>query len=233
MSDAMKKTDVLRALARDLPRVCAVIGGGGKTTLVLALGAYLAARGRRVVITTTTHMGWRSDVVSPQSPEELNGQIRPGRAVLAGLPGEAAHKMTGIPAGWYGALQADHILVEADGSRRRPLKFHRAYEPVVPEDTGLVIQVAGLSALDRPAGEALHCWEQSGIPADQIVDEHCVAALLRRGFHRAAGASVCGLALLNQADTPELAARGGEIARLLRAEGFEAVVTALKEETEG
>lgn len=227
----MKKLDVLAALAWDLPRVCAVIGGGGKTSLVFALGEYLVARGRRVVITTTTHMGWRPDVVSPQSPEELNGRLRPGRVVLAGRPGEAAHKMVGISTAWYGRLEADHILVEADGSRCHPLKYHRSYEPVVPEGTGLVVQVAGLSALGRPAGEVLHCWEQSGIPAEQIVDEDCIVRLLRRGFE-AAEAPARKLALLNQADTPELAARGEQTARLLGAEGIEGMVTALKEVAE-
>ena len=227
----MKKLDALSALAREMPRVCAVIGGGGKTTLVFAMGRYLAACGRRVVITTTTHMGWRSDVVSPQSPEELNAHLNAEQMVLAGLPGGAAHKMRGIPVDWYGQLETDHILVEADGSRRHPLKFHRSYEPVVPEDAGLVIQVAGLSALGRPASEVLHCWEQSGIPADRIVDETCIAGLLRRGF-AAAGTPAWRIALLNQADTPELAARGEVIAGLLRAEGIETLITALKEEME-
>lgn len=227
----MNKLDALDALARDLPRVCAVIGGGGKTSLVFALGEFLAAQGRRVVITTTTHMGWRPDVVSPQSPEELNGRLRPGRVVLAGRPGEAAHKMVGIPTAWYGQFGADHILVEADGSRCHPLKYHRSNEPMVPEGAGLVVQVAGLSALDRPAGEVLHCWEWSGVPADRIVDEDCVVRLLRRGFE-AAEAPARKLVLLNQADTPELAARGEEITRLLGSEGIEGMVTALKEVAE-
>lgn len=227
----MRKLDALSALAGNMPRVCAVIGGGGKTTLVFALGGYLSDQGQRVVITTTTHMGWRSDVVSPQSPEELNAHLSSEQMVLAGMPGGAAHKMVGIPVDWYERLEADHILVEADGSRRHPLKFHRPYEPVVPEEAGLVLQVAGLTALGRPAAEVLHCWERSGIPAGQIVDEACIAGLLRRGF-TAAGTPARRIALLNQADTPELTARGEVIAGLLRAEGIETMITALKEETE-
>ena len=39
------------------PEVVAVVGAGGKTTLVYRLAAEARALGRRVLVTTTTHMG--------------------------------------------------------------------------------------------------------------------------------------------------------------------------------
>ncbi|MBR1781004.1 MAG: putative selenium-dependent hydroxylase accessory protein YqeC [Oscillospiraceae bacterium] len=223
----MRRDELLEMLAEGAPRVTALIGGGGKTTLLFALGDFMARRGKRVVLTTTTHLGYAAQAVSPASPAELNGAIRPGKALLAAYPDGARHKMTGIPLEWYSALQVDHILVEADGSRCRPLKVHRAFEPVLPPDTGLLVQVAGLSALGRPAGEAVHCYDIVGLSPEAPVDEETVAALLERGFGKA-GFSGPKLALLNQADTPELVRRGENIAAALAQRGFPAALTCLK-----
>lgn len=223
----MNRLELLGRLAPELPRVTALMGGGGKTTLLFALGAYLAGAGKRALLTTTTHLGWRPEALAPKDVEALNERLLPGKAVLAGYPG--GHKLTGIPVEWYPCLSADQIIAEADGSRGRPLKFHRSFEPAVPEGTGLLIQLAGLSALGRPVGEVLHGWEEGGFDPEQTVDEALVAALLIRGF-AAAGFEGRRLALLNQADIPALAKRGGEIAERLRQNGIEAWVVRLKED---
>ena len=81
----MKRAELLERLYLRLPRVTALIGGGGKTTLLSALGETCARRGERVLLTTTTHLGWMPEAVCPDSVENLNRQLVPGRAVLAGL----------------------------------------------------------------------------------------------------------------------------------------------------
>lgn len=53
----------------------------------------------------------------------------------------------------------DHILVEADGSRRHPLKAHRPFEPVISPATSLTVCLAGLSGLGRRPEEVCHCPE--------------------------------------------------------------------------
>ena len=45
------------------------------------------------------------------------------------------------------------LIIEADGSRRRPLKAPAVYEPVVPEWIESVIVVAGLSGLGKPLSD--------------------------------------------------------------------------------
>ncbi len=224
----MNRTELLERLYRRLPRVTALIGGGGKTTLLSALGEMCARRGERVLLTTTTHLGWTPRAVSPDSTEDLNRRLVPGRAVLAGYPDAEHHKLTGIPTAWYAQLRADRILVEADGSRCLPLKYHRTFEPVVPPDAGLVIELAGLAALGRPAGEVLHGWREAGIDPVRTVDEALCAVLLERGLS-AARSEAPKLVLLNQADTPALQAQGEALARLLEERGVEAYVTQLKE----
>ena len=44
---------------------------------------------------------------------------------------------------------ADYVLVEADGAKRFPLKAPAAHEPVIPDETRLVIAVAGLSGVGK------------------------------------------------------------------------------------
>lgn len=224
----MKRAELLERLYLRLPRVTALIGGGGKTTLLSALGETCARRGKRVLLTTTTHLGWTTEAVCPDSVENLNRQLVPGRAVLAGYPDVEHHKLTGIPAAWYAQLRADRIFVEADGSRCLPLKYHRTFEPVMPPDAGLVIEVAGLAALGRPAGEVLHGWREAGIDPVRTVDEALCAALLERGLS-AARSEAPKLVLLNQADTPALQAQGEALVRRLEERGVEAYVTQLKE----
>ena len=224
----MNRTELLERLYPRLPRVTALIGGGGKTTLLSALGETCARRGERVLLTTTTHLGWTPEAVCPGSVENLNRQLIPGRAVLAGYPDAEHHKLTGIPTAWYAQLRADRILVEADGSRCLPLKYHRTFEPVVPPDAGLVIELAGLAALGRPAGEVLHGWREAGIDPGRTVDEALCAVLLERGLS-AARSEAPKLVLLNQADTPALQAQGEALARLLEERSVEAYVTQLKE----
>lgn len=224
----MNRTELLERLYPRLPRVTALIGGGGKTTLLSALGEMCARRGERVLLTTTTHLGWTPRAVSPDSTEDLNRRLVPGRAVLAGYPDAEHHKLTGIPTAWYAQLRADRILVEADGSRCLPLKYHRAFEPVVPPDAGLVIELAGLAALGRPAGEVIHGWREAGIDPGRTVDEALCAVLLERGLN-AARSEAPKLVLLNQADTPALQAQGEALARLLEERSVEAYVTQLKE----
>lgn len=223
----MKPGELLEELSAELPRVTAIIGGGGKTTLLHALGEFMAQKGRKVVLTTTTHFGPDDRALSPASPAELNAALEPGVPLLAAYP--QGHRMTGAPVEWYPELEADHILVEADGSRCRPLKVHRSFEPVLPPDTGLLLQVAGLSALDRPVEECVHCWEVAGLSPVQPVDEALIAALLMRGFDHT-GFDGRKLAILNQADNLQLRRRGESAAKYLKDMGAEARVTALKED---
>ena len=218
----------LEALAAQLPRVTALIGGGGKTSLLYLLGQGLAAQGKRVVLSTTTHLAQDDGAFSPASVRELNDIQSENRPILAAYPA-ANGRMTGIPAEWYDALDADCILVEADGSRRLPLKVHRPFEPVIPPGTELVIQVAGLSALRRTVGESVHCYQEMGLAAGQTVDEELITKLILREFEQCS-TTPRRLAVLNQADTAARLAAGETIQRQLARAGVRAAVTRLKGE---
>ncbi|MDO4572696.1 MAG: selenium cofactor biosynthesis protein YqeC, partial [Clostridia bacterium] len=103
--------------------VTALVGGGGKTTLMFRLARELAAA-HKVVVATTTHVMRPQDIPVLVDPtlEEIRAALSTENAIFVGRV--ASHdKMTasGIEAGDLAAV-ADYVLVEADGARGRPLK---------------------------------------------------------------------------------------------------------------
>ncbi len=145
--------------------VVALVGAGGKTTAMYRLGRELAGQGRRVIITTTTMIqeptlqAGEGLVVEEDREralaltQETLGQSHLVTLVARRLPIE--FKLKGVPPEWIASLRplADVVLIEADGSKRLPLKAPAAHEPVIPEETTLLVPVAGMDAVGQPLGE--------------------------------------------------------------------------------
>lgn len=142
----------------------ALVGGGGKSTLLFRLGDELAAAGKRVVLTTTTKMGryqisdldnvcWSSDTQCAEA-----ALSKPGPVML--LTDGDDHKVTGPPPEvvdqLYASSTADYIVVEADGSHGRPLKAPAAHEPVVPRAATTVVIMVGIDAVGQRVDRAVH-----------------------------------------------------------------------------
>jgi len=168
------------------PGVTAVIGGGGKTTLLRTLGKELAAGGARVLLCATTKMfpfGGLPNLTDP-AEEVLEEALATCRLVCAGAPVPGAGKLTapGIPMARLAAL-ADYVLAEADGAAGRPLKAHAAHEPVVPPEANRVIYVVGASGFGRPVREAVHRPEEfrflTDLEMEDPVTPEAVAEALR------------------------------------------------------
>lgn len=196
------------------PRVIAAVGGGGKTTFLKTLAAELSARGARVIITTTTKMHPPADLsILGSTREEVIALLDVHPIVWAGVL-ISEGKMTGIPDVLsLPASIADYILVEADGSRRRPLKMtDPAYEPSIPPEADAIVALAGLDSLGKPVMEAVHRHALAcpilEKPESSPVTPEDVARLLRHCYHPRH-------VLLNKADTPGLQAEARRIAALL------------------
>lgn len=152
----MKLTELLEVC----PGVTAVIGGGGKTTLLRTLGEELAgARWNRVLLCTTTKFFPFPGLLNLIDPDEetLAAALEDRRLVCAGtsVPGTEKLTVPDIPMARLAAL-ADYVLVEADGSAGRPFKAHASHEPVIPPETDQTVLVAGASGFGRPISEAAH-----------------------------------------------------------------------------
>ena len=149
-----KQNTITEALQLRLPEhaVVSVVGAGGKTSLIFAWARELASAGKNVVITTTTHM------YRPERMEEDGIRI-----VVSDDP-ERPDKVSAPPAEVLDSLRdtADVVLIEADGSRRMPLKWPADREPVIPDYTDVTVCVAGLSALGRRTADVVYNAE--GLP---------------------------------------------------------------------
>lgn len=198
----------------EIPRgVTAVIGGGGKTTMLYALARELAP-GARVILCTTTHIlpPPHLPVLDPASREELAAALDRTPCLCLGTPA-AEGKLT-APTLPMAALAeaADYVLVEADGSRHRPVKAHLPHEPVIPETAARTVLVAGASALGRPVGEAVHRPEQfcrltGARPEDPVTAGNLAVLLGREGLGDAV--------FLNQTESREAREAAAALAAVL------------------
>ncbi len=156
----------------------AIVGAGGKTSLLFALAETLGSDD--LVVTTTTHLrDPRSEVsrrfsglllepalARPRAEaapllSRLRGRGRGGPAVsgpliVAADRASAEDKLIGIDPSWGAAFLDcwEMVLVEADGARGLPIKAPAAHEPVIPACATLVIGVVGLASLGKPADAA-------------------------------------------------------------------------------
>ncbi len=184
------------------PGITAIIGSGGKSTLLRALGLELMRAGGRVLICTTTHMfpvagvpwdgsnrrlgaaPWKPGALhTPGCTCEVCAGLARGSICQAGVLDPETGKLS-APAESLDQLaqRFDYVLAEADGSKRLPLKAHASWEPVVPVGTANVVWIVGASGLGKPVSEAVHrpelfCERCGCEPSDIATPERVAQAL--------------------------------------------------------
>ena len=213
--------NLLNALKID-PGVTAVIGSGGKTTLLRALADELPGT---VLLTTSTHIlpfpGM--PLLTAPNAEEIRAALMRHRVVCTGTPTDYG-KLTAplLPFSLLEAL-ADYVLVEADGSKRLPLKAHAPHEPVIPTNAHRVICVVGASGFGRPIAQTVHrperfCTLTGARESDLVTPELAARGILSE--------RLADIVLLNQIDT--ISAREADrFAEQLRQAGMEVICTRL------
>ena len=192
----------LASALRIEPGITAIIGSGGKSTLLKALGLELMRAGGRVLLCTTTHMFPVAGVPWDGSSRLLDAAPwKPGAAHVPGCTCEACAGLargsicqagvldpeTGklsAPAEPLGKLaqRFNYVLAEADGSKRLPLKAHAAWEPVIPSGTANIVWIVGASGLGKPINEAVHrpelFCERCGCELTDTATPECVVQVL-------------------------------------------------------
>ncbi|MDD6997363.1 MAG: selenium cofactor biosynthesis protein YqeC [Collinsella sp.] len=166
----------LASALRIEPGITAIIGSGGKSTLLKALGLELMRAGGRMLLCTTTHMFPVAGAPWDGSSRRLDAAPwKPGAAHVPGCTCEACAGLArgsicqaGVLDSETGKLSApaeplgelaqrfNYVLAEADGSKRLPLKAHAAWEPVIPSGTANIVWIVGASGLGKPINEAVH-----------------------------------------------------------------------------
>lgn len=205
-----------RALRIEPADCVAFIGAGGKTTAMFKLARELPA----TIVTATTHLGvWQTSladrhiVANKDTIEDIEGFQ--GVLLVTGAPdGERTKPVSErLLHRLYQHCKAHAIplLVEADGSRQKPLKAWAGHEPPIPAFADLVVHVAGLSGLGKPLSEEIvHRAEKfselSGLGIGEIISPEALARVLThpQGGWKSIPTTARRVALLNQADTAEL-----------------------------
>ena len=176
--------------------IVSLVGAGGKTALMLALAQELAAAGESVITTTTTRIfDWQAsgacliletdekrmlDLLRQELKKHRHITLARERLLLEG-------KLKGISPELVARLaeleQIAYIIVEADGAARKPLKAPNATEPVIPQNTSLVIPIVGIDALgSRLTGENVFRPEivsqLTGLPLGSVISADAITTLM-------------------------------------------------------
>lgn len=169
----------------------AFVGAGGKTTLIHRQAQQYREAGKTVFVTTSTHMFIEPDTLLTDDPEEIIRQLRRTGYVMAGIP--EGDKIRALSPETYNLVcrHADVVLVEADGSARKPIKFPKASEPVIAENVEEIVVVCGLQAIGKPLKVVAHRPELVmaclGASEDTPITLDHIAKLVREGYLRPLG----------------------------------------------
>ena len=209
----------------------AAIGAGGKTT---ALGRLAVAhRRRRVLLTTTTRIRPYPDTVCDRllidpSPQELAEALaQPGVTCAGSTSREGKLRALSPELLELGCETAQLVLYEADGAKMLPLKLPRSFEPVILPDTDLCLVVAGLSAVDRPVAECVHCYQLCPDWAEHpqhTVDTPDVLFCIQDAMDAAGLPPEKYHVLLTQVDTPRRQEVAAQVKEVLSARGISCTI---------
>jgi probable selenium-dependent hydroxylase accessory protein YqeC len=227
----------------DTPSVVNVVGGGGKTSLILTLLAEFPGPGA-VLYSTTTRIHPPDPasgvmLVASDNEELLRCMVmrtaetwadRTPRLVVT-RPRLSEELLAGVSPQFALGLVSEHcrlVLNEADGARSMSLKMPRDNEPVLMEQARYLVPVVGLDCLNRPLGpDTLFRWElareRHALREGTILTPNVVASLLLhpQGVCKGWRTGTEIIPFINKADDEDTAAASRELAEaLLRSANF-------------
>lgn len=229
-------------LAVEEPPCLALVGAGGKTTALFQIGRQLPPP---VIVTASTHLAVHQLALADRhliahTPADLAAleQLSSAEVILVSGPRLEEERVSGLDFPTLERLYSfatdrrTPLLIEADGSRQRPVKAPGEHEPALPPFVRQVCVVAGLSSLGRPVTEEwVHRPEQfaalSGASPGSAITIEALARVLTHpeGGMKRIPPGARRIALLTQAGTEERRAAAEQLAESLLPD-FQAVLVA-------
>ena len=224
--------------------IIAFVGAGGKTTALFQLARELDAP---VIVTATTHLGiWQIPLAdkhiianTPAAVEVIAHRLDGVALVTGEIKDDRTEPLDKKVLTWLREFCGHHsllLLIEADGSRQKPLKAPAEHEPAIPEFAELVVQVVGLSGLGKPLGDKfIHRPEifarLSGLQSGETITPEALTRVLSHpeGGLKNIPPAARRVVLLNQADTPELQAQADTISKNLLSTYNSVIIACLEE----
>ena len=236
---------IAQALRVDSSPCIAFTGAGGKTTGLFQLARQLRSP---VIVTATSHLGaWQFGLAdkhilteTPAPLEELEHGLQGVILVTGELDGDRSKPVNENLLHWlyqYCGYHSIPLLIEADGSRQKPLKAWADHEPAIPGFVKHVVQVAGLTGVGKHLNdENVHRPEIFSKISGLRLGERITADSLNRVLtHPQAGlknfpSEARRIVLLNQADNDELQSIANGIVQPLLSAFDSVLISSLKEE---
>jgi len=234
-------------LNKNKKQLISIVGAGGKTTLLYRLSKELRECDKRILLSTTTHI-----FIPPKDIYDdmyINcdrkallkyaESIRNNGIYVLGSQITEEEKIKGIDISLADELFNlqifDFIIVEADGSKRKPIKAPAEWEPVVPEQTTMTIGVIGLDSIGMTANEKnVHrldefCSITQCSPGDEI-NEVMIAKLIDhpQGLFKNTPTQAKKVVLLNKADSIILAEKGKTIGTMVMKDDVKIIIASLE-----
>lgn len=166
--------------------ITAVVGSGGKTSLIKEMASKFISEGKTVFVTTTTHMYMENDTLCTDDANRIIDQLNDTGFAMAGI-GEG-QKISSLSKETYEAVckHADVVFIEADGSKHMPLKYPNDSEPVIPDNVDEIIIVCGLHSLGKKAKDVCHRLELVknclAIEDDTLITPIHIQKLIHNGY---------------------------------------------------
>jgi len=234
---------LVKALRAQSSSYIAFVGSGGKSTAVFTLARELSSP---VIVTATTHLGgWQmpfadTHIITNDSASieqlELDQQ---GVILITGeIEGDRTKPINDELLARLNLFCRSHsipLLIEADGSRQKPLKAWADHEPPIPEFVDHIVQVVGLSGLGkRLSDQTVHRADVFGKLSNLKTGELVTTdGLMKVLVHEDGGLKnippgARRSVLLNQADAPEAQSIARTMVDLLLHHYQSVIVTSLK-----
>lgn len=211
------------------------IGGGGKTTTIFKLAKELKILGKKVLITTSTAIYYPEkhiyDKIIVNSSDEFMENLENidcGTITVIGRGISKEKKLLGLSRELIEKIHHkkifDYILLEADGSKRKPIKAPADHEPVIPRNTDKTIGVIGIDSIGKRINEEnvhrpeLFC-KATESKMEDIISETNIYKLIKSnvGLFKGVPAESKKYVLLNKVDNKEQQRKAEKIIRLIGA----------------
>jgi probable selenium-dependent hydroxylase accessory protein YqeC len=212
--------------------IISLVGGGGKTTLMFALARELASDNSCVLTTTTTKIFKPLPSQTPflllETNEEkmvktLAQNIDRYRHITLARKRLLSGKLEGISPDLLVRLarleRVSCIIVEADGANQRALKAPNSTEPVIPDNTSLLIPVVGVDAVgcrltEENVFRAEIVSELIGLPPGEVISAESIAFLIthHQGIIKGSPDVARIIPFVNKVDLDKGLSRGRDLA---------------------
>lgn len=227
--------DLTSALGLGAREHVAIVGGGGKTSLMFALAEELRLGGHRVITTTTTKVRKREAYSSPCVSffssdsgwhSELNNCLDRHGHVFVAQSHLKSGKIEGVSRSLADAIyqetQVDYLVLEADGAAGRPVKVPLEHEPVIPSSASVTVAMIGLEAIGEKLDTKIvfrldQFKEVTGLKKGEMLTPKALSKIFSspKGLFKESPMPAIRIAFLNKLDllTKDLEAK--ELAELL------------------